>query len=307
MNFVMVGAGAVGGYFGGKLARAGASVTFLVRERRFQELRESGLRIHSVHGDFAVTPVLATNATAITDPHVAMVAVKNYQLESAMPQLAALVERGAKLLPLLNGVLHIDRLTQAFGQDAVLGGCCYVEATLNPEGDILQTSPMQDIIFGPLSIVDRSFLTEIESWLERAGIAGKLSPHIMVDMWTKYLFLATLSGITTATRLPVGPIREDPVAYEFLKGMIAEAFAVAKKYAPELPDDLPETLLARLAAVAPTMTSSMHRDLEKDLPLELDDLQGALITLGRKRGLDTPRFDAIYALLHPYRHGSETP
>ncbi len=305
MHFVVVGAGAVGGYFGGKLAGAGASVTFLVRERRFKQLAERGLRIHSVHGNFTCNPSLALRADAIVDPNVIILAVKNYHLQSTLPQLTDLVQKGAKVLPLLNGVKHIDRLIEAFGKDAMLGGSCYVEATLNSEGDILQTSPMQDVVFGPLGVMDRSLLTQIELWFERAKIPVRLSPHIMVDMWTKYLFLVTLSAITAATRLPVGPIRDDPVTYAFLRELVSEAFAIAKRCEPGLPDDVPDTMLTRLASVTPAMTSSMHRDLEKGLPLELDDLQGALIALAHEKGLDASHFEAIYALLHPFKEGKQ--
>ncbi len=303
MHFVVVGAGAVGGYFGGKLAQAGAPVTFLVREGRFATLSQRGLRVSSVHGDFVIKPTLATSVDAIADPTIVMLAVKNYHLQETLPQLAHLVKKGAKVIPLLNGVQHVDRLIEALGKDAVWGGCCYVEATLSPEGDILQTSPMQDVLFGPLHSTQSGLVDDVASWLERAAIPGGPRPNIMADLWTKYIFLTTLSAITTAARLPVGPLREDPVSSAFFRDMVREGFAVAKAYEPGIPDDFPDILLNRFASLSATMTSSMHRDLEKGMPLELEALQGALVELGRARGLDTPNFKAIYALLHPYLEG----
>ncbi|MCL5115985.1 MAG: ketopantoate reductase family protein [Firmicutes bacterium] len=306
MNIVVVGAGAVGGYFGAKLARAGAPVIFLVREARHRQIKDRGLRVKSVHGDFTLNPRLVTHTEEIASVDVVLVAVKNYHLSEAMPALERLVAKGGKILPLLNGVQHIGILVDALGRDNVLAGACYVEPTLNQDGDVVQTSPMQDIVFGPMGRCDAAFLENLESWLHRADIRVRTSPRIMTDMWTKYLFLVTLSGITAAARLPVGSVMSDPVTEAFLRQMITEAFSVAKAYEPDLDDNIPSAIFTRLASVSPRMTSSMHRDLEKGLPLELESLQGALIEMGRERGVAVPHFEAVYALLHPWRDGCPT-
>lgn len=305
-NIVIVGAGAVGGYFGGKLALAGAPVTFLVRERRYQQLLARGLRVKSVHGDFVVNPSLATSVDALESPAVVVVVVKNYHLQSILPELIPLVEQGAIILPLMNGVQHVDALVDAFGRDHVVGGACYVEATLTADGDVIQTSAMQDVVFGPLGSTPPGFLEELESWFAQAKINVTISAHIMADMWNKYLFLVTLSGITAATRKPIGAVLGDPVTSAFLRDMIFEAVAIGQANGAAVASDLPDTLIRRLASLAPDMTSSMHRDLEKGLPIELESLQGTLIEMGRHHGIDAPCFRAVYALLHPYSHGASS-
>lgn len=305
MNIVIFGAGAVGGYFGGRLAQAGAPVTFLVRERRGEQLRRRGLVLESLHGNTSLEPRLAFSADAVESPELVILALKNYHLDAAMPELAKLVAKGATLLPLLNGVRHIQTLVDAFGPDRVLGGACYIEATLNAEGDVVHTSPMQDITFGPLGHVDPEFLKAIEAWLQKAHIPCKLSDAVMVDMWVKYVFLASLSGITAAVRKPVGAILEDPAAAAFLLQLVQEVADIARSYEPRLPGDLAELLRARFDGIAGAMTSSMHRDLEKGLPLELESLQGALLEMAHARHLDTPSLSAIYAILHPWRNGRD--
>lgn len=303
LNIAVLGAGAIGGYFGGRLTEAGASVTFLVREGRFQQLEQRGLSICSPYGDVTVRPRLTCDAHAIPSPDVVIVAVKNYHLESAMPELRTLVERGAWILPLLNGVEHMGLLTREFGADRVMGGVCYIEATLSPEGDVVHTGALHDVVFGQVGSVEPNFLGELGSWFRRAGVPAKVSPHIMRDVWQKYVFLTTMSGITAATRLPVGAIRADLVSRDFLIRLIGEVTTVARRRYPELPADLADDVKARLWSLPATMTSSLHRDLEKGLPLELESLQGAMVRMARDEGVDVPYLDAVYALLHPYADG----
>jgi 2-dehydropantoate 2-reductase len=303
MNIVIVGAGAVGGYFGAKMAKAGLPVTFLVREKRYQQIKERGLHIKSVHGDFSIQPYCVSSPKEVENPDLVILSVKNYHLEGTLADLATFVERGAKILPLLNGVKHIDRLISAFGREHVLGGLCYIESTLNESGDIIQKSEMQDIIFGSLSEQDPMFLQEIEALFIKSGVNVKLSQEILNEMWSKYIFLVTLSGITSATRSPIGVSKNDPVTFDFLKDLVEELIMVAKANKINLSDNFSKQMMTRIMNTAPAMTSSMHRDLEKGLPLELDSLQGAILEMAQQQQIQTPCNRAIYALLHPFSQG----
>lgn len=303
MNIVVLGAGAIGGYFGGRLAQGGACVTFLVREPRYRQLQQRGLRIKSPHGDAILRPTLSHSADDIREPDLVILAVKNYHLASTLPTLQTLVNRGAKVLPLLNGVQHMETLTRALGAGRILGGACYIEATLNADGDVVQTGPMQDVTFGAVEPIDSAFLDDVADWFQRASIPVTLSPHIMVELWQKYVFLATISGITAAARLPVGAILDDPITVSFLRELINEIVEIAHQQQTGLPANLDNIVLSRVQALPRAMTSSLHRDLEKGLPLELDSLQGALIAMGREYGMNTPHLEAIYALLHPFAAG----
>lgn len=304
MNIVVLGAGAVGGYFGGKLALAGIPVTFLVREHRYVQLQHHRLHVQSVHGDFALTPNLALTTNEIEHPNVVMIALKNYHLDGALPQIRDLVQKGAKVLPLLNGVQHIDRLVSELGQESVLGGACYIEATLDARGHILQTSPMHDIIFGSLTGGNNKLVEQLENALQRSGIPARHSQNIMMEMWKKFIFLTSFSGITAATRKSIGDVLRDEVSHEFLKDIVQEIVSVAKTRQVDLPVDAFDAVMNKFSSVSPQMTSSLHRDLEKGLPLEIDSLQGSVLDIAKSNGIPTPSIHAIYALLHPYRDGN---
>ncbi|MDA8227916.1 MAG: ketopantoate reductase family protein [Desulfitobacterium hafniense] len=305
MNIVVIGAGAVGGYFGGKLANAGIPVTFLVREKRYSQLKERGLRIESIHGNFTVQPQLVLSAEEVENPDLVILSVKNYHLEEVNKEISTFIDRGAKVLPLLNGVRHLDKLISTFGTEHILGGICYIESTLNEHGDIIQTSPLQDIVFGPLDTMDEAFLKEVETLFLQSGVKVKLSFEIITEMWSKYIFLATLSGITAATRSSIGVAQMDPVTSSFLEDYVNELVTVAKANEKKVPEDLLDRVMTRIKNVNLSMTSSMHRDLEKGLPIELESIQGAILEMAEKHNIKTPCTRAIYALLHPFIKGDQ--
>jgi 2-dehydropantoate 2-reductase len=301
MNIAVLGAGAVGGYFGGRLASKGNVVTFLVRERRYRQLQNSGLNVKSIYGDFTIAPRLALSSKEIENPEVVIVALKNYHLESAFEEIRQLVRKGAKVLPLLNGVQHMDTFISEFGTESVLGGLCYIESTLDPDGNVVHTSRLHDIVFGSLVPSNESLLTELEESFKDSGVNVRLSPSIMVDMWQKFIFLTSFSGITAAIRKPIGEILNDTVANDFLQNMIHEIISVAKAKHVKLPTNVFEQVINKLRSISPSMTSSLHRDLENGLPLEIDSLQGAVLDMAKLYAIQTPCVRSIYALLHPYK------
>jgi 2-dehydropantoate 2-reductase len=311
MNVVVIGAGAVGGYFGGRLAQAGADVSFYVRDKRFKQLRERGLQVRSTHGDFTLNPHLVTEMSELPDADIVLLTVKGYHLPGTFPVLDALVARGAVVLPLLNGVNHIDTLVQRYEAAHVLGGACYIESTLTDDGDIAHTSPMHDIVFGALPDDSvhgsggpgRAMLEQLQNAFVAANVNSTLSADVLADMWQKYVFLTSFSAVTAAVRGPIGKVLQDEIARNLLIQLVKEVEAIARAKGVGLADDLVNQIVQRLYHVSPSMTSSLHRDLEKGMPLELDELQGAAVHMGRQVGVDTPGFAVIYALLHPYASG----
>lgn len=303
MNVVILGAGAVGGYFGGKIAKAGFPVTFLVREKRFEQLKKNGLNVTSFHGDFSLEPTLAKEVESINDPELVIVGLKNYHLDSAMPTLEKLVKKGAKILPLLNGIHHLDRLKAKFGDGNVLGGLCYIETTLNENGDVVQTSSMQDIVFGSLTANQSKFLTDIKDMMEQSHINITLSEDIMKEMWKKYIFLASLSGITASVRQPIGVAVNDEKTFSFLSELVREIYQISNVRGIGLPEEAVDQVLDKMKGLPPTMTASMHRDLEKGFPMELESLHGALLEMAKENKVSTPHIKAVYSLLHPYKDG----
>ncbi|WP_102346591.1 ketopantoate reductase family protein [Bacillus sp. Marseille-P3661] len=304
MNIVVMGAGAVGGYFGGKLAFKGNRVTFLVRPKRYEQLKKHGLNVYSVHGDFSICPTLAKDVSQIKEPDLVILSLKNYHLNEALPQISELVQKGSKILPLLNGVEHLDLLVSKYGKENVLGGLCQIETTLNSQGDVVQTSHMQDIIFGSLTSEKSQMVNKLEEKMREAGITVTLSENILTDIWRKYIFITSLSGITSALRQPIGVAIKDVETFSFLQEMIKEIVAIAKLKGVFIPEDMGDQIIQMLQNLPPAMTSSMHRDLQKGLPLELDSIQGAVLKFAAEYGVSTPNVKALYSLLHPFKNGS---
>ncbi|MBS4174652.1 ketopantoate reductase family protein [Bacillus sp. FJAT-49736] len=303
MHTVIFGAGAVGGYFGGKLAKAGYPVTFLVRERRYEQLKKRGLKVFSFHGDFIITPNLAMKSEEIVQPELVILSLKNYHLASALPQLDTLIHNGAKILPLLNGVQHIEFLTNRYGEENILGGLCLIESTLNKDGDIVHTSDMQDIVFGALNGNNSKFHFQVKEMLEQSSVGAALTDNIVREMWNKFIFITTFSGITSATRQPIGVAMNDDITKDLLTDFIQEIYQTAVSLEIPVAKDIVEIITRKIENLPPNMTSSMHRDLEKGQPLELEYLQGYVLEQASKRGKKVPVTRSIYSLLHPYKNG----
>ncbi|WP_124728523.1 ketopantoate reductase family protein [Staphylospora marina] len=299
MRTLVVGAGAVGGYFGGRLAEKGADVTFLVRPRRAAQLQREGLVIRSRHGD-ALLRVKTVLSDEIRQPFdLVILSVKAYHLPDVRESLGAAVGERTVVLPLLNGIRHMDLLKQWFGPEKVLGGLCFVEATLNKHGHVLQYSPRHELVYGETDGSDSPRVRRIQALLAGANMESRLSTEIMKDMWMKYAFIAGFSGMTCLMRSPLGPILKAPGGKETYLRLLEEIHAVARHHEPSLPEDLAATILAQMESLNESMKSSMLRDMEKGLPVEADHLQGSLLEMAPP-GTDLPLLKAVYASLKAY-------
>jgi 2-dehydropantoate 2-reductase len=210
LRILIVGAGAVGGYFGGRLAQAGRDVTFLVRLSRAKQLRQDGLRIISPHGDAVFSPKLIS-ADKIDAPYdIIFVSVKAYALEAAMNDFAAAVGPETMIFPVLNGMRHIDILTKRFGEHAVIGGVCLVAAEIDHQGRIVQLADFQRLVYGETNGETTLRLKALDATLQGAGFDARLSPEIMQAMWEKWVQLASLGAITCLMRGTIGEIVAAP-------------------------------------------------------------------------------------------------
>lgn len=304
MKVVVVGAGAVGGYFGGRLQEAGFDITFLVRKRRAEQLREHGLIIQSPAGNVQLTPKLAEDAGQIGACDVVLLAVKNYHLQPLIESIRPLVEQGAKVLPLLNGFEHFDILAQAFGKQAILGGLCQIIVTLNDDGHIIHTSKIHDIFFGALETEQAEFCHQFAKQVKGAVMPVTLSKDILVDLWSKYAFIAAFSGVTTASRLPINEILKVDATKNVYRLLLSEmqTLGIAKGIA--LPADFVEKTMERMKSLPDGSTSSMHQDFRKGLPLEVESLQGAAVRLSQQTKVNLPTITTIYGLIKPYEQGT---
>lgn len=305
MNITVLGAGATGGYFGGRLAESGLNVTFLVRERRAAQLKEKGLVIKSPMGDLTIeNPQVALNAEDIPACDLVIVGLKNYHLEAALPQLKVLAEKGAKILPLLNGVEHFAILKEACGEGSVLGGVCKIISTLDAEGNIKHTGKIHHLIFGELEPANKEFCQKLEETLSKANIRAKYSEKILQEIWSKYAFITVFSGVTSAGDLTIDKVNAHEATRNIYERALKEMKSLADVYGVAL-DDFVSMNMEGLPKYPQGSTSSMHQDKRKGLSLEVESLQGAAIRLAKRKGMELPTIETLYGLIKPYEMGSK--
>ncbi|WIM94849.1 ketopantoate reductase family protein [Actinoplanes oblitus] len=300
MRILVVGAGATGGYFGGRLAQAGRDVTFLVREGRAARLAERGLRITAPSGETRLTPHTITTVDGTYD--LVLVAVKSYALDAVIAALGPAVGDRTVLVPLLNGMRHLDALTGAFGAGHVWGGLCMIHGTLDEHGDVVQMSGLHRLVFGPLDGGADDRLDEVTAALGDAGFDSRASRHIRAEMWEKWVLLATIGAATTLLRGSIGAINAAPGGPEFNRAVTAESVSVATAAGfPPRPQFL--SVLADTMASAEPTTSSMYRDLVAGQPVEADAIVGDLVAEAARHGVPVPLLSAAYAGLSIYQSG----
>jgi 2-dehydropantoate 2-reductase len=302
MRMLIVGAGSTGGFFGGRLAQAGRDVTFLVRAERARQLNDRGLEIVSPHGNATIRPQLVS-AQELSGPFEAvLLTVKSFALEAAMRDLAPAVGRDTIILPVLNGMRHMDLLAERFGARAV-GGCAAKVATvLDDAGRIVQLAPFQDIAYGEMDGSQSARTAALDDFMRGAGFDARLSASIAREMWEKWALLATLGGTTCLMRGNLGEIEAAPGGGELLRQFFDEVASIINAVGMRLSDEFLRQTAATLAAArGSTLTSSMYRDLVQNHPVEADQILGDLLARGRKAGLKTPLLSAASAQLSIYQ------
>jgi 2-dehydropantoate 2-reductase len=303
MRILVVGAGAVGGYFGGRLAQAGRDVTFLVRAKRAEQIRTTGLQIISPHGNLTLQPKAIT-ADQITGPYdLILLGVKSYALSDAMNDFAAAVGPETMILPVLNGMRHVDALTTRFGPHAVLGGVCLVATEIDQEGRIQQLTDFQSLSYGELDGRSSPRVLKLDETLQGAGFDASSSDHIVDDMWQKWVQLATLGAVTCLMRGNVGEIVAVRGGADISLGALRECSAIASASGYQQSDTFLERQTTQLTKQGSQLTSSMYRDLKKGAPVEVDTILGDLFERGQKHGLTTPILHAAFVNLSIYQRG----
>jgi len=301
MNVTVMGAGGLGGYFGGLLARAGHRVTFVARGEHLDALRrQGGVHVHAVHGDFFA------QAVAIGDPadgptaDLVLFAVKSFDTERAADSLSRTVGPQTAILSVQNGVENEDLLARRFGAERVLGGNVYLLATIRAPGVIEQSGGPRLLIFGEWrgGITDRT--RRLEASLREAGVNGTASDDIVRDKWVKYALICAQAGMTALTRLPIGEIRDSPPTWAMYRRLLEEIVAVGRARGIGLDAAVVEKHLAMVAKLEPDYTSSMYYDLTHGKRLEIEALHGAAVRYGREANVPTPACESVYAALAPH-------
>ncbi len=301
MRILVVGAGATGGYFGGRLAQAGRDVTFLVRAGRAETLRKEGLRLITPDGEFTLRPQL-TLAEYIKQPYdVIILTVKAFALESALKDIAPAVGPDTLIMPILNGMKHLETLTARFGKSTVIGGMCKIAATLNTQGHIVQMSPFQELYYGELDGSATPRIQALDQQLSGAGFDAFLSTSIINDMWEKWLLLASLGAITCLMRGNIGQVASAPGGEQFAHGIINEVLAIITSAGYRRNERYIAQTTALLTLPDSVQTSSMYRDLMQGYPVEAEQVLGDLVAIGRRVGLGSPLLNAAYTNLAIYQ------
>ncbi|UOE56304.1 ketopantoate reductase family protein [Cytobacillus oceanisediminis] len=305
MRILVVGAGAIGGYFGGRLLEKGEDVTFLVRENRKEQLEKYGLLVESVHGDMKFPEPKTIQAGEKADAFdVILLSTKAYHLEGAIEDIHPYTADKTLILPLLNGIAHIDELTAAFGEENVLGGLCFIETTLGENGKVIQTSPVHDFVFGERSGEKTERILKLQEAFSGTKANFRLSENIEQEMWHKYLFISTLSGVTSLFRSPIGPIRDQTFGLSSVKELLREASAIMRGLDAPLADGIEDAQVQKIKEMGYEMKSSLQRDMEKQQAIEADHFFGYLLEKAKLLDLDAPVIGAIYANLKVYEKNS---
>ncbi len=300
MKIAVIGIGGLGGYYGGLLARGGHEVAFLARGAHLAALRERGLQVKSVHGDFQVVPVRATDRPGDIGPvELVLVCVKTPAVDAAAKSALAMVGPETVVMGLQNGIDAAERIGTVVGMDRVLGAVTWIAANIEAPGIIRQISDFRRIVLGEL---DGSITPRVQRTVEalgRMGIAVEATGDIRRDLWTKFVFIAGFSGVGALTRLEVGDYRTVPETRALMTSLMREVEALAHASGVELAADVVDQAIARIDAAASTMKPSMQRDVEAGWPSELDSMIGVIARKSRQLGVPTPTADMLYASLLP--------
>lgn len=303
MRIGIIGIGGVGGYYGGKLAlkytgRSKHEVIFYARGAHLEAIRRDGLRLVTVDGEYTVRPMQATDNPAEMGPlDLAIFCTKSYGLEDAARAISANLGADSVVLPLLNGVDITDRLRAVLPRGEVLYGGVFISSAIQGPGIVKQVGGTGQLFFGPADPADVEKFRPIETLLKDAGIKAELSADALLPLWTKYIFIGPMAGVTSLTGKPFGDVLTDAEDRTLLEGMMKEIEAVARKKGVNFPPDIVQASLGKAAAFAPTTKTSMQLDYERGNRTELDIFTAYMVRAGRELGIPVPLHRKVYAEL----------
>jgi len=309
MRIAVIGAGAVGGYYGAMLARAGNDVTLIARGAHLAAIRERGLTVRASRGEFKVHPGASDSPGEVGPVDLVLLAVKTYDNDTALPMLRPLTATGTAVLTLQNGVDSPAEAAAVIGGSHLLGGAAYIATAIAAPGVIEQTGTHHRIVFGeafdaPAEVSSRAAM--LRAVLQDAGIETEVVPDARVPLWEKCIYLAPFAGFTGASRLPIGPLWEHEETRNLFIRACGEVEAVARAEGVPVPPDIPARVRAYADALPPTTRSSLLIDLQAGKRLEVEALQGALVRRARGHGIAVPIMETLYATLRDHTGGQRS-
>ena len=307
MKIAVMGAGAIGGYFGGRLAKAGFDVSFIARGAHLDVIRKNGLKVLSPLGDFTIHPATVTDDPAEVGPvDVILFMVKNYDTLRAAEQIRPLVGPDTAIIPFQNGVEARAMLSNVLGARHVLGGVAFIPASIQEPGVIKHNAELAKLVFGEF---DKQITTRVVAFLdalEKAGVTGEIPADISMVLWSKLMFLTSMSAINCITRQPVGLVQSDGETIALYMDAMREVAAVAAAHGVSLGEEAIANNMTLAKSFPPNNKTSMFQDLEAGRRLEIDYLSGAVVRLGRKKGIETPIHRTAWVAIKPWINGPPT-
>lgn len=299
MNIVVIGAGGVGGYFGGKLAQSGNDVTFLVREKHQKAIQENGLQIKSLNGDFTVHPKAITDVKSITTPDLIILGVKSWQVIDVAKQIQPIIGTNTMVLPLQNGADNADKLRTVLPEKNVLAGLCKIVSKVESPGVINHFAFEPEIIFGEYDNQQSERVQNLKEVFDKANFKNTLASDIHLAIWKKFLFITTISGIAALTRTVFGDMRAEEGIREIMHQTASEIIQIANAKNIALKEDDINNVLKAVDTMRYETTASMQRDIMEGKPSELENFNGYIVQQGKLFNIDTPANTFIYHALLP--------
>jgi 2-dehydropantoate 2-reductase len=303
MKIAVMGAGGVGGYFGGRLAQAGHEVSFVARGKHLEAMKSKGLSLKSPLGDATIEVRASDKPAELGDAEVVLFAVKLWDTEAAAEQIRPLVAKGGVVIPFQNGVESIERIASVLGPERVMGGAAYIAGRISAPGVVTQVGTMARLRLGPVMPAQKKTAEAFLAACRDAKIDCELSEDIVKVLWEKFVLLVAISATTTVTRSNVGTVRGDPDLRWLLETVMRETWALGRRKGVGLADDLVAQTLKFVEGLPAEMRASMAADLEAGGKLEAPWLSGAVARMSQEAGLDAPANHAVYAALKPYVNG----
>jgi len=295
MKISVFGVGGVGGYFGGRLAEAGNNVVFIARGKHLEAIKNDGLRVDSINGDFAISPAQATeDPSSVGHVDLVLVAVKAWQVPDAARIIRPMVGEHSTVLPLQNGIEAAPQLAAELGHERIVGGLCKIISSVKAPGHINHVGVEPYVALGEFDGSESERVSNIYDAFKSAGVTVEKPENIQTAIWEKFLFIAAWSGVGAITRAPVGMIRENNATRNMLVHSMQEIALVASSQGVELPDNVIDKAMNYVDALPYEGTASMQRDIQENRPSELESQNGAVARLGEQHGIATPVNSFIY-------------
>lgn len=300
MNIVIYGTGGVGGYFGARLAEAGNNVTFIARGKHLEAIQKNGLQLKSVNGDYLVNPANATaNIAEVENIDLILVCVKTWQVKEVAEIIKPVLNANTTVISLLNGCENAEVLSSVIDKKHVLGGLCKVVSFVEDYGVINHVAYEPTIVFGELNNEKTARVLQLEKVLNKAKITNKLAEDIQKEIWTKYLYITTVSALGALTRATHGEMLASPYIKNMMLKAAEEIYAIAKAKGVSLPENIIAKQFEIIESLPYETTASLQRDIMEGKPSELEAQNGTIVRLGKELGVPTPTNDLIYYALLP--------